>query len=228
MLLGETGEETARTIFDAAQKYNEDVAKAYGSVEIAKELEGREFYEFSGGQSELQNDIAESIFSVFGVDGRVERAESEFENTKKHLMDALLKEIPEAFHQFVLDTALTSNSFEDFIATLEQFGIVDFSTGGLGSSIESDIISPIEAAKEAMFEFNNEREEMFFGMSKGNITGDMVKQVVNKGVETLINTVEVIMTNTFNGMTTEQAATQIVGQIERQLKEKGINVGLSA
>ena len=229
MLLGETGEETARTIFDAAQKYNEDVAKANKKVTDARKDDARSWYEVNDeGYGELETDITESIASVFGADTRVEKAESQFEKTKENLMDALLKEIPEAFHQFVLDTALASNSFEDFIATLEQFGIVDFSTGGLGSSIESDIIGPIEAAKEAMFEFNNEREEMFFGMAKGNITGDMVKQVVNKGVETLINTVEVIMTNTFNGMTTEQAATQIVGQIERQLKEKGINVGLSA
>ena len=232
MLLGETGEKTARAIFDAAQKYNEDVATAYKSVTLAEELEGRKFYETDmmggTGKFELHRDLEEAVGGVFGQQDRVGRATSEFEKTKEDLMDALLKEIPEAYHQFVLDTAMASNSFEDFVATLEQFGLVDFTTDGFSGAIESDIIGPIEAAKEAMFEFNNEREEMFFGMAKGNITGDMVKQVVNKGVETLINTVEVIMTNTFNGMTTEQAATQIVGQIERQLKEKGINVGLSA
>ena len=52
----------------------------------------------------------------------------------------------------------------------------------------------------------------------------MVKQVVNKGVETLINTVEVVQTNNFNGMTTKQAADAIVTQIENGLKEKGINL----
>ena len=61
------------------------------------------------------------------------------------------------------------------------------------------------------------RAKMFFGMSKGNLTGDMVKQVVNKGVETLINTTEVFMTNNFNGMTTQQAANEIIRQVERGL-----------
>ena len=93
-----------------------------------------------------------------------------------------------------------------------------------GQAIETSVLGPIEAAKEAAFEFANAREEMFFGMAKGNITGEMVKQVVNKGVETLINTVEVIQTNNFNGMTTKQAADAITTQIERNLAEKGINL----
>ena len=83
--------------------------------------------------------------------------------------------------------------------------------------MEEAFVGPIEAAKEAAFEFANAREEMFFGMSKGNLTGDMVKQVVNKGVETLINTTEVFMTNNFNGMTTQQAANEIIRQVERGL-----------
>ena len=84
--------------------------------------------------------------------------------------------------------------------------------------------SLIEAAKEAIFEFNSEREELFFGMSKGNLTGDMVKRVVNKGVETLINTTEVIMTNNFAGMTTQQAAKEITAQIVVELNGQGLNI----
>ena len=52
----------------------------------------------------------------------------------------------------------------------------------------------------------------------------MIKQVVNKGVETLVNTVEIIQTNNFNGMTTKQAADAIVTQIEQGLTERGINL----
>ena len=94
----------------------------------------------------------------------------------------------------------------------------------LGNDIEENFIGPIEAAKEAAFEFSNAREEMFFGMSKGNITGDMVKQVVNKGVETLINTTEVIMTNNFTGMTTTQAANEITKQVVENLNGLGLNI----
>jgi len=95
---------------------------------------------------------------------------------------------------------------------------------GLGDAVEAGFIGPIEAAKEAAFEFANAREEMFFGMSSANLTGDMVKQVVNKGVETLINTTEVFMTNTFNGMTTQQAANEIVRQVEKGLGMSGVTI----
>ena len=112
-----------------------------------------------------------------------------------------------------------ANTYE-FRRGLEQLGYVldDIGVGGpLGGDMEEAFVGPIEAAKEAAFEFANAREEMFFGMSKGNLTGDMVKQVVNKGVETLINTTEVFMTNNFNGMTTQQAANEIIRQVERGL-----------
>ncbi len=96
--------------------------------------------------------------------------------------------------------------------------------GGLGGSIEDNFIGPIEAARQTIEDFGNEREELFFGMKAGNITGDMLKQVVNKGVETLINTTELIMNNTFNGMTTRGAANEIIRLVEDSLAEKGVNL----
>ena len=52
----------------------------------------------------------------------------------------------------------------------------------------------------------------------------MIKQVTQKGVDTLIANTEVIMNNRFMGMTTEQAAAQIIAQIEGQLGVRGINL----
>ena len=73
----------------------------------------------------------------------------------------------------------------------------------------------LREATDAMFEFNNAREEFFFGSTNPNMVGDLTKQVLQKGVENLITTTEVVMTNNFNGMTTEQAAEEILNQIER-------------
>jgi len=137
------------------------------------------------------------------------------------------KEIPEQYRGAIEEMAKSSATFEEFMnkvdEALKDTGVVN-PFEPLGKDIEENFIGPIEAAKEAAFEFSNAREEMFFGMSKGNITGDMVKQVVNKGVETLINTTEVIMTNNFTGMTTTQAANEITKQVVENLNGLGLNI----
>lgn len=143
-------------------------------------------------------------------------------------VSAVMQKIPEEYRGAVADIAKNADDFTDFLSDLEKFA--EESGQDFGAIFEDaagamdNFIGPIEAAKEAIFEFNSEREEMFFGMSKGNLTGDMVKQVVNKGVETLINTTEVIMTNTFNGMTTTAAAREITGQVIAQLNSNGLNI----
>ena len=140
-----------------------------------------------------------------------------------------LSAIPQEYQGAIADLAAASTDFEDFMNKISVFAEEsgsDFGAifGQMGEDIKEDFIGPIEAAKEAIFEFNNDREEMFFGMAKGNLTGDMVKQVVNRGVETLINTTEVIMTNTFQGMTTSSAAHEITSQIMKNLRQNGLNV----
>lgn len=144
----------------------------------------------------------------------------------KAFEDALAA-IPEEYRGAIKDAALYAEDFPDFLDILErdfkEFGGADL-FNNFTDTIQEDFIGPIEAAKEAAFEFANAREEMFFGMAKGNITSDMVKQVVNKGVETLINTTEVIMTNNFTGMTTTQAANEITKQVVAQLNGLGMNI----
>jgi len=167
--------------------------------------------------------LGHTKYDEYTVENQIKDAYEVLEDVAK---DDLMESVPKAMHGFVLDTALASDTLEEFFATIELFGAADFSSGyyGVGDDITNGIIGPIEAAKEAMFEFSNAREEMFFGMAKGNISGEMIKQVVNKGVETLVNTVEIIQTNNFNGMTTKQAADAIVTQIEQGLTERGINL----
>ena len=126
------------------------------------------------------------------------------------------------------DLALQAENTADFIRLIEEAGmsVEDIIAGfdGVGPAIEESFIRPIEAARQTIEDFGSEREELFFGMKAGNITGDMLKQVVNKGVETLINTTELIMNNTFNGMTTRGAANEIIRLVEDSLAEKGVNL----
>ena len=214
----EANKNLARTIYHAGQEYKDTMKDIDRRLAAAQAQEDRPFYE--GG--EIFYDIGEAV--VFEEHERVGKIEKERKEALEDLEEMIGEKVPDAYQGYVLAQAKAASSFEDFISRLEDILGVEAATELFGGSIESNIIGPIEAAKEAAFEFANAREEMFFGMAKGNITGDMVKQVVNKGVETLINTTEVIMTNHFNGMTTQQAADQIIGLVEQGLTEKGLTL----
>lgn len=84
-----------------------------------------------------------------------------------------------------------------------------------------------ELATDAIQKFSNAREELFYGMSANNLTGDLIKQVQQTGVENLISNTEVIMTNNFNGMTTRQVANEILAQINQGAGGLGININLN-
>ena len=92
------------------------------------------------------------------------------------------------------------------------------------NSASTVIANSLEGATQSMLDFNNAREELFFGMASSNITGDLVRQVVNRGVENLLVNTEVIMTNNFNGMTTEQAAQEILDHVERGARMRGVDM----
>ena len=177
------------------------------------------------GEKYLAQSLIEGAGGAFGLE--YETHEELVKRLGKDAADAYAQ-IPEEMQGAVIEAAKYATDFDDFLAILErdfqEFGGDDNLFGGFGDNINDNFIGPLEAAKNAAFEFGNAREEMFFGMAKGNITGDMVKQVVNKGVETLINTTEVIMTNNFTGMTTTQAANEITKQVVVQLNGLGLNI----
>ena len=83
-------------------------------------------------------------------------------------------------------------------------------------------MSGAEQMQNAIDEFAGSREEMFFGFKAGNVTGDLVKQVQVAGVENFVQNTEVIQTNNFNGMTTQEVAQEILDEIERGGKSRNI------
>ena len=54
------------------------------------------------------------------------------------------------------------------------------------------------------------------------MSGDMMKQVVNKGVENLYSNVELVMTNNFNGITLPEAIEQVTSGVMSQLIQAGV------
>tara|TARA_R100000458_G_C8278377_1_gene254470 strand:- start:8178 stop:10919 length:2742 start_codon:yes stop_codon:yes gene_type:complete len=77
-------------------------------------------------------------------------------------------------------------------------------------------------ASDQIQKFGSAREELFFGFKAGNVTGDLVKQVQQQGVENFVAHTEVIQTNNFNGVTTDDIANQILEIMAQALMESGI------
>ena len=109
------------------------------------------------------------------------------------------------------------NAIQSNVASLETFQAQSGEFAG-------GVANAMEEATQSVLEFNNAREELFYGMAASNITGDLVRQVVNRGVENLLVNTEVIMTNNFNGMTTEQAAQEILDHVERGARMRGVDM----
>ena len=86
----------------------------------------------------------------------------------------------------------------------------------------------VQTAADVLDNFNNSREEMFHGFRADNLTGDLVRQVQQQGVETLITTTEVVMTNVFNGVTIPEMADIIIEEIEFRGRANGFNVTANA
>jgi hypothetical protein len=213
-LVGDT--DSAKEVFDMVKDYQKAGRDAKAAADANTFLDAPN--NFLAGR-DVYNEMSLGLFDPESAQQRENRLEGVY-------ADAFAA-IPEQFQGAIMELAENADTAEGFIADLADFIASDINgiqLNQFGASVQEDIIGPIEAAKEAAFEFANSREEMFFGMAKGNITGDMVKQVVNKGVETLINTTEVIMTNNFNGMTTGQAANEITKQVVKELNARGLNI----
>jgi len=93
--------------------------------------------------------------------------------------------------------------------------------------ITGGVVEAFGDATDSIYEFNNAREEMFFGFSSDKLTGDLIRQVKQQGVETLITTTEVIMHNNFNGLTVPEVADQIIEEIESRGNLRNYNMATS-
>lgn len=165
---------------------------------------------------ELQNFESDSSSSI--IQAHEEEANRrELKRFKKQYSD---------FIGFIKRTGIDNqDELATFVATSSQT-VID---GVVSTS--SDAIQQIDdvfgTGTDAMYEFANAREEMFYGFSASNLTGDLIRQVKQQGVENLITSTEVIMTNNFNGMTIPEVAEQIIEEIESRANLSGISLSMS-
>jgi len=113
----------------------------------------------------------------------------------------------------------------DFRMTTQEAQLLVDVLGGVGDVTVDSMGSASDALAQLgdeLFEFNNNREAMFFGMSQAGVTGEFVKQVQQKGVENLIANTELIVTNNFNGMSLPEMVSAVTNGVVEMLTEQGI------
>jgi|TARA_B100000073_G_scaffold300777_1_gene267381 TP901 family phage tail tape measure protein len=129
----------------------------------------------------------------------------------------LLPKLKETTEAAIDTTAALDESGE---ATAQYAADVNAAFGDIDMSVFDEGASKIK-------EFDNAREELFFGFKAGQVTGDLIKQVQQKGVENFVANTEIIMNNTFNGLTTDELAEEVISQIERRAGIGGINTAIA-
>ena len=132
-------------------------------------------------------------------------------------LDALKEEYKDFYDFFEANSIDSEEELERFIERRNESVV---NSTSLAINALSDVTN---AGADAIYNFANAREEFFYGFNASNVTGDLIRQVNQQGVETLITTTEVIMTNNFNGMTVPEVADQIIDEIESRGNLNGFN-----
>ena len=113
-------------------------------------------------------------------------------------------------------------TYEELEMTAESFGTSIRDLMNKEGEAVSNLTKEYSLLSNEVEGFANTREEMFYGFDRNNLTGDLVRQVTQQGVETLITNTELIMTNNFNGITDVQ---DMVNTILDELESQGIGQG---
>ena len=117
----------------------------------------------------------------------------------------------------------TITNMEELRTYMDDTAISLEQTLGAGSESAMNAINDIGAVTQELENFSNAREELFFG-SRSNMTGDLIRQVQQQGVENLITTTEVVMTNIFNGLTIPEMVDIVIEEIEGRGRLNGYNI----
>ena len=247
----ETIENQALAIDDIIAKYQQatlEVQKyANATTDAGKQL----FEEARGDEEALKQAAQVRLASLLQEQGVTEQIIKDVQEAQKVLTDPrYLRDIPErarvynpAFFKQQEQTFDNANQLVeeyadlvDYLALIEQdvpeniYNAIQSNAASLNAFLTDaenatdGLVNNMETAQAAVSEFSSAREELFYGMAASNITGDLVRQVVNRGVENLLVNTEVIMTNNFNGMTTEQAAQEILDHVERGARLRGVDM----
>lgn len=168
------------------------------------------------GLTEKERDALAELQEEIGLTGTtllaLQKSFSDYGDVSSDNVEAVRKAMAKLNFEMTTDQA-------EIIAN--TFGTISSAADDTANQIDG-IGGALAGANEELFEFNNNREAMFFGFSKAGVTGDFVKQVQQKGVENLIANTELIVNNTFNGMSLPEMVNQVTDGVIEQLTNMGV------
>lgn len=131
-----------------------------------------------------------------------------------------------AINKYILPklNAMTKGADEAADSMSDLLDVTADYASGIQASMDSLDFGGFDSEVEKLNEFNSRREELFFGFKAGQVTGDLIKQVQQGGVDSFIANTEIIMNNNFNGMTTDEVADEILRQIELKMGGEGVPI----
>ena len=193
-----------------------------GDIELAKD-KAQEIFDL-GEMMKTHDDLTleQRLQRIATGDFNAEKEAKEHNKRVKEATDKLKEEYPVLF-SFIKQHEI--KNMTDLEGVIDQFY----------SDIESrardnvnSIVNDVGMGVDALHQFTNAREEMFHGFRADNLTGDLIRQVQQQGVENLITNTEVVMTNVFNGVTIPEMADIIIEEIEFRGRANGFNVTANA
>jgi len=206
---------------EASKKYFDDL-KMYESINKGITSDGHNF--FSMGTVDTINNSNTRFLNQLGNIFRINDKEFKGYGAFATATDDV-REFREEYSDLVAFIELHKiTTYEELETTAESYKTSINELMGVEAEGVSNLAQEYSVLNDELQGFANTREEMFYGFDRNNLTGDLVRQVTQQGVETLVTTTEVIMTNNFNGMTVPQVADMIIEEIEGRGNLRGYNL----
>ena len=182
------------------------------------------FFNYLQMGAELPSGLAES--EVYGGAYAIQEAMKEY-----GFDTGVYRDIFTQFTDMLPDTEDIAESMTDYIKAAQEAGylteqeaqVINDAWNMADEEIQAGLVSTIaEDLPQAVNEFGSAMEEFFYGGDYQMLTGDLTKQIIQKGAENLIANTEIIMTNNFHGLTLPQMVQVVVDGVTDELENRGI------
>jgi hypothetical protein len=111
------------------------------------------------------------------------------------------------------------DSQKDMDALAEEMEMYAKDTDQAIAMMGDGVVDSLETMGDAMNEFDNKRQEIFFGGRAGRMDSALFREIRLNGVEKLYFAPEVSMTNNFNGLTYDKATEVIAEKVLGRMRE---------
>jgi hypothetical protein len=200
-------------------KITEDMINNLGDISLAQDRLVDDTFKMNADLAYIANqtDNQDAPIDLTAREDRVKFFENSIASLGMTIQDleALGGDIELFMALFEIGFLNAESSVDDFVAIINA----------LPDEIRDDInavSNSFDEMESSITGFSSALEEFYYGGQISMATGDLLKQVVQKGAENLIQNTELIMTNNFFGLTLPEMVDTISNAVTDQLVQQGI------